>query len=88
MVNDWLNQGESIPTTDPGTANLVLYYPLCEGSGVTTADASGHNYTGYLGGTSILVPVVFRSGWPALRAVMRWTLTASMITLSVTTRRV
>jgi hypothetical protein len=48
MANTWLAEDDIIaPTTDPNIAGgLVAYYPLDEGSGTTTADASGNGNDG------------------------------------------
>lgn len=48
MARDWLVKDAVItPTTNPAIAGgLVAYYPLDEGSGTTTADASGNGNDG------------------------------------------
>jgi hypothetical protein len=46
MADDWLMQDEIIATANPGTANLVAYYPLDEGAGTVAGDSAGsHNGT-------------------------------------------
>jgi len=47
MVGDWLAEdGGYIATKNPGTAGLVAYYPMDEGSGTTTDDASVNDHNG------------------------------------------
>ncbi len=48
LVRDWLVEGEIIATALPGTSGLVAHYPLNEGTGTTTIDASGSNHGGTL----------------------------------------
>ena len=52
MMNDWLTADYVVaPTTNPVSAGgLVAYYPLDEGTGTTTADASGRGHDGNLEG--------------------------------------
>jgi hypothetical protein len=46
MAGDWLMQDDTVTTANPGTANLVAYYPLDEGAGTVAGDsAGGHNGT-------------------------------------------
>ncbi len=46
MGRDWLVYDEVITTTNPGTDNLVAYYPLDSNTGTTAIDAVGdHNGT-------------------------------------------
>jgi hypothetical protein len=51
MASDWLVEDYVIkPTTNPALAGgLAAYYPLDEGTGTTTADASGNGHSGTLG---------------------------------------
>ncbi len=41
----------SLMTASTAVAELVAYYPLNEGAGTTTADASGKNHNGTIQGT-------------------------------------
>lgn len=59
MMNDWLTGDYVIaPTTNPASAGgLVAYYPLDEGTGTTTADASGNGRNGtFEGGLAWVTP--------------------------------
>jgi hypothetical protein len=58
MVGDWLvEDGGYIATKNPGTNGLVAYYPLNEGSGTTTDDASVNDHNGtFVGGVSWVSP--------------------------------
>jgi hypothetical protein len=58
MVDDWLiEDGGYIATKNPGTNGLVAYYPLNEGTGTTTDDASVNDHNGTLvGGVSWVSP--------------------------------
>jgi hypothetical protein len=59
MASDWLVEDYVIkPTTNPAlVGGLVAYYPLDEGTGTTTADASGNGHSGNLeGGVTWVTP--------------------------------
>jgi hypothetical protein len=50
MLADWLMADDILVAQEPGTAGLVGHYPVNEGSGTTTADASGQGHQGTLNG--------------------------------------
>jgi len=58
MTRDWLVEDDVIATTQPGPIGLAgAYYPLDEGTGTTTADASGNDQNGTLeGGVTWVTP--------------------------------
>lgn len=60
------NMNAALAGTEPG---LMGYWPFNEGSGTTTADATGHGYTG----TLVNGPTWFINSVPVPRLVHRWT---------------
>jgi hypothetical protein len=64
MMNDWLIGDQIIAATNPGTSDLVAYYPLNEGTGTTTSDASGNNHNGtFSEGVSWVSPGIMDSAY-------------------------
>jgi len=63
MARDWLVRDV---ITEPGTVNLIAYYPLDETSGTTVADASGNGNDGTLMGNPQWVPGMPLLGGSAL----------------------
>lgn len=47
-ISQWMNR--SLDNSHPDYANLVAYYPIDEGNGLNTSDASGNGYDGALQG--------------------------------------
>ena len=50
MASDWLVEDQVIATTDPGSASLVGYWKLDDGSGTAAVDSSVNNNNGILHG--------------------------------------
>ena len=64
MARDWLVEDEVTATASPGTSGLVGYYPMNEGAGTETADASGFNHRGtFTGGLTWISPGIMDSAY-------------------------